>query len=78
MQIYIEFQSKNDGRNYYHTFGSIEEWLKYAKTFRSVPATVSITKERVSIRLNEPIYHTGDFENFPQHGYLSRPPKHKI
>lgn len=78
MQIYIEFQSKNDGRNYYHTFGSIEEWLKYAKTFRSVPATVSITKERISIRLNEPIYHTGDFENFPQHGYLSRPPKHKI
>ena len=77
MKVYIEFYSKNDGRGYYYTFESIEDYLKYSKTFRGVPATVSITKERISIRLNEPIFHTGDFENFPQHGYLSRPPKRK-
>lgn len=64
MKIYLEFTSKNDGRGYYLTFESIEEYLKFSKPFINASAKVSIRPNSIRIMLTEPIYHTGDFNNY--------------
>ena len=62
-KIHLEFTSRNDGQAYMINFDNIEEYLKHSKTFIGFPASVSLYKNYVSIRLKEPIYHIGDFEN---------------
>jgi len=63
MKVYLEFTSKNDGRAYNIEFGDIKTYLKYSKPFRAVRSTVSINENMITIKLNEPIYHTGDYTN---------------
>ena len=67
MLIHIEFTSKNDGKGYMLEFESIEEYLKYSKTFTGVAASVSLYENYVSIKLKDPIYHKGDFKNTGSH-----------
>ena len=69
MKAYLEFTSKNDGREKYIEFESIDYYLQFSKPFVNVPAKVSIKKDRITIRLTEPIFHTGDFTNFPEWKY---------
>lgn len=69
MNVYLEFTSKNDGRGKYIEFDSIEYYLQFCKEFVSVPGEISIHNDRITIRLNEPIYHTGDFTNIPPRRY---------
>lgn len=79
MRVYLEFTSKNDGRGKCIEFDSIDYYLQFSKTFVNVPAKVSIKNEQITIKLTEPIYHTGDFTNIPPHkpAISYNPPKHK-
>lgn len=65
MKVTLIFKSKNDGRDYFIEFESIEEYLKHSKTFENVAAYVTLTDDYIQIRLTESIYHTGEYTNIP-------------